>query len=418
MTGKTEPVATAWKARYVFPVEGPPIRDGVVTVAGERIVAVGNRAASSIHDLGNAAILPGLVNAHTHLEFSGLDRPLGTPGVSLPDWIRQVIAFRRGGATDTVNAVRRGLQECLRCGTTTLGEIASPGWSAGPFEEAGLDATVFLELIGLSADRVTPLMELASAQVKGAGGRGQGSGIGGIEHVAWRPGLSPHAPYTVHPKLLRQTAALSRTANIPLAMHLAESRDEVELLRSGGGPFVDLLKEFSVWTPEAIPHGTRPLDYLRVLRSAFRALVIHGNYLDHEETAFLANEADRLALVHCPRTHAFFQHAPFPLARLLAAGVAVSLGTDSRASNPDLSLLEEMRLLARIHQDVPSRVILELGTIRGARALGREADVGSLRPGKLANLAIVALPERDEPDPHDLVLRSSGPVVGVVRRGA
>ncbi len=143
---------------------------------------------------------------------------------------------------------------------------------------------------------------------------------------------------------------------VPVAMHLAESREELDLLRDGTGPFQDLLDERSMWDPQAIPLGSRPLDYLRMLADAPRALVIHGNYLDDEELAFLGANRERMSLVYCPRTHAYFFHPPYPLGRALAAGVHVALGTDSRASNPDLSLLEEMRFVcAPILQLAPPR---------------------------------------------------------------
>ena len=147
-----------------------------------------------------------------------------------------------------------------------------------------------------------------------------------------------------------------------------------------------------MWDAEAIPRGSRPLDYLRLLADAPRALVIHGNYLARDEQQFLAEHADRMTLVYCPRTHAYFGHPPYPLGDLLAAGVRVALGTDSRASNPDLDPLGEIRQAVRAHPDVPADAILEMATLRAAEALGCDQDCGSIAPGKLANL--VALPMR------------------------
>jgi cytosine/adenosine deaminase-related metal-dependent hydrolase len=149
-----------------------------------------------------------------------------------------------------------------------------------------------------------------------------------------------------------------------------------------------------MWDAAAIPRGSRPLDYLGMLAEAPRALVIHGNFLDSEERSYLAANADRMSLVCCPRTHSYFGHPPYPLPQLLRGGVRVALGTDSRASNPDLDLLAEMRCVAQTFPTIDPRSILRMGTLAGAEALGRAADVGSITAGKLANL--VAVPLADE----------------------
>jgi cytosine/adenosine deaminase-related metal-dependent hydrolase len=230
-------------------------------------------------------------------------------------------------------------------------------------------------------------------------------------------GLAPHAPYSVHPQLLRQVVRLAQAAQCPLAFHLAESREELELLATGRGPFREMLRKLGVWEEQLFPGQRRPLDYLRELAAAPRTLVIHGNYLRGDEIRFLAQRADRMSLVYCPRTHAFFRHAPYPLAKLLDRGVAMALGTDSRASSPDLGILAEMRFLARQHPEIAPPTILHLGTLGGAQALGVDRSVGTLDPGKLAHLAIVALADRDAADPYDLLFDSDTPVIGRWWRG-
>jgi cytosine/adenosine deaminase-related metal-dependent hydrolase len=175
-------------------------------------------------------------------------------------------------------------------------------------------------------------------------------------------------------------------------MHVAESTEELQLLRDGTGPFQELLNERSMWDVEAIPRGSRPLDYLRILSIAPRALVIHGNYLDAEEHAFLAANVDRMSLVYCPRTHAYFKHPTYALPLLLERGVRVALGTDSRASNPDLDLFAEMRHVATSFSHIDPQTVLRMGTLAGAEALGRDAEVGSITPGKFANLVALPLP--------------------------
>ena len=404
----------ALRARYVFPVDQPPISDGTVVIDAGKIVAVGAaRPDTHVEDLGNVAIVPGFVNPHTHLEFSDLEQPLGRPGMPFPDWIRAVIARRRMFPAIPLAAIRKGLRESIAAGVTTLGEIATiDAWQVASETHFG-EMVVFRELLGLKSDRKDALTQLAHAhceQLPSAASVPDGTARRFL-------GLSPHAPYSVHPRVLQRAMRLSRERCFPIAMHLAESREEVQLLQSQDGPFLELLRELDAWEPDAIPPGTRPLDYLAMLAPAFRTLVIHGNYLDDEEFYFLASRAERMSLVYCPRTHAFFQHSPYPLAKLLEMGVQVAVGTDSRATNPDLSMLAELRFVAERHPETSLDEVLKLGTLNAARALGVDAWVGSLSPGKCANLAVIALADIYARDPHELLLHSSGSVVATYYRG-
>ncbi len=405
----------ALQARYVFPIESPPIPDGVVTIEGETIVAVGRKPIEAdACDMGNVAILPGLVNAHAHLEFSSLKSPLGKPGMPLPAWIREVIRFRRerddgkDAATLRQDALIAGLAESLAAGVTTLGEIASDSRAHETCLDETLDSTVFLELIGLRSGQIDGLRKAAKDWAERS--RRWKS--------PWRPGLSPHAPYSVHPQLVREVQQLSVAARVPVAMHLAESVEELELLNSHSGPFVELLTDLDAWDPSALPRGIQPLDYLKMLATAHRVLVIHGNLLTDEEIALIGAQADRMSVVYCPRTFAYFAHGRYPLQKLLNAGVNVALGTDSRASNPDLSVLEEMRFVALDQATVPPHSILRMGTLAGAKALGVADVAGSLRPGKRADLACVELPDRAyAADPHELLLNATGKVGVTFVRG-
>jgi cytosine/adenosine deaminase-related metal-dependent hydrolase len=374
-------MAVSLQARIVFPVDRPPIEHGFVTIDGERIVAVGAEAAADeVIDLDAVALLPGLVNAHTHLEFSHLSRPLGAPGMPLADWIRLVIAERGQSDDSRDKAIAAGLRESIRYGVTTIGEILA-GNASPAYGEA--DVTAFLEVIGFSRARAHSALAAAIERIdefKRTVNR-------------MRLGVSPHAPYTVSPELLKQLVGLACERGFPIAMHLAESADELELLESGIGRFQELLDERSMWDDGAIPSGSRPLDYLRLLAESPRTLVIHGNFLDEEERAWLAANSERMSLIYCPRTHSYFFHPPLPLSQLLAIGVRVALGTDSRASTPDLDLLAEMRHVARLHPQLDPHDILRMGTLNGALALGREHEVGRIAPGTLANLVAIPLPE-------------------------
>ncbi len=370
----------ALRARYVLAICCPAIAGGVVVVRGGEIVSVGSEThGAPVEDLGDVVLLPGFVNAHTHLEFSDLAAPLGTPGVLLPDWIREVIGHRRGAAGGGT-AIAAGLAESLAAGSTTVGEIATSDWRSAAGMPALRPTTVmFHEAIGPT---------LAKAQVAAAAAEEFLKAATPLPDVL--PALSPHAPYTVHPRLLESLVELSRRHRVPLAMHLAESREELELLNLGSGPFREMLEAAGAWDPAEGARLSCVLDYLTELARSERALVIHGNYLDDEEIAFLAEHAQNMAVVYCARTHQFFDHEPYPLAEMLAAGVTMALGTDSRASNPDLSLLEELKCAARLHPAVPPAKLLESVTLGGAKSLGLERRIGTLEVGKRADLIAIS----------------------------
>jgi len=390
-------MAFALQARAVFPIDRPAIEHGVVTIDGERIVAVGPKAeAGDVLDLGPVALVPGLVNAHTHLEFSHLQRPLGRPGMPLVDWIRLVIAERGRSGHSPTESIRIGMLESIQSGVTSIADINSsvPGFLL----LTGL--AVFREVIGFSRARAASALcdlierlDYADRALRCCEDSQRDSAYIGI---------SPHAPYTVSPNLLKQLVELAQSRGLPMAMHLAESREELELLASGSGPFRQLLEDRGMWDAAAIPRGSRPMDYLRMLAEAPRAVVIHGNYLDDEERTFLAENRDRMSLVFCPRTHAYFAHPRYPLAEMLAAGVRVALGTDSRASNPDLDLLVEMRFIAKTQATIDPQAILRAGTLAGAAALGHANMVGSITPGKMANLVALPLPAEARGDAGNL----------------
>ena len=372
----TSPSKFALQARWVFPVEAPPIAGGVVTIEEERIVAVGTQADAgvAVQDLGDVVLLPGFVNAHTHLEFSDQAEPLGRPGMPLPEWIRLVIANRKQ-QSDGALAFSIGCQESLQSGVTSIGEIAT-----SPCHDDGLDGlpelVAFQEVIGFSTARIESVFAELQQRLQ-------------PEQAVCRLGISPHAPYTVHPELLAKLVALASQRKLPVAMHLAESREELQLLSNNAGPFRELLEERSMWDACVFAKKMQPLDYLQVLAQAPRALVVHGNFLSRIEIEYVAEHRDQMSIVYCPRTHAYFRHSDYPLQAMLDAGVSIAIGTDSRASNPDLNLLGELRYLARTFEGVSPETLLELGTLNGAEALGMADLVGSLAPGKLANFTAI-----------------------------
>jgi cytosine/adenosine deaminase-related metal-dependent hydrolase len=235
-------------------------------------------------------------------------------------------------------------------------------------------------------------------------------------HPSLVGGISPHAPYSVAPQLFRDLVEHARTSRVPLAVHLAETPDELELLANGSGPLVDLFSESGFWRSDAIPRGTIPLHYLWLMDSLPRALIIHGNYLTAEECDFLAGKPN-LTVVYCPRTHAHFRHEPHPWIELQKRGAHVALGTDSRASNPDLSLWNEVQFLRSRFPQVAPATLLELATQAGASALGLGWRVGTLTPGKAADMTLVRLAGDEQDNPYERLLDPASQPVETMRDG-
>jgi cytosine/adenosine deaminase-related metal-dependent hydrolase len=396
------PMSAPWTltARWVFPLAGPPLERGTVTMAGDRIAAVeprGRRTADI--DLGTCAILPGLVNAHTHLDLTGM-RGLAPPTPDFTAWLRQVIAHRRQRSPEQVQEdIRAGLDECLRFGTTLVGDISAEGTSWDMLVKAPLRAVVFRELLGLPAER---------------------AGQSWLDALTWLharvasptcvPGLSPHAPYSVRASLLDYAGSLGWVDKLPLAIHLAETREELQLLSEHRGPFVEFLTEMGVWDPAGlIP---RVEEVVSICSACKHVLFAHANYLSP-----LTPIPTNGTVVYCPRTHAAFGHPSHPFREFLARGVRVALGTDSLASNPDLDLLAEARFLHSRYPDVPPATLLRMATLSGAEALGWQDETGSLEVGKSADLVVLPLPDAEPADPHQLLFASSTAVQAVLWRG-
>ncbi|WP_439625778.1 amidohydrolase family protein [Gemmata sp.] len=385
-------------ARWVFPVAGPPLAHGTVTVEGDRITAVEPRGARTAdEDLGNVAIVPGLVNAHTHLDLSGARGLIPpTDPDHFTEWLRGVIAYRRTRPPEQVQAdIRAGLAECLRFGTTLIGDIASEGASWDAVAAAPTRAVVFWELIGLSEERFSASLD-----------RWSGTSVLGWftppPDVRPRPGTdlcrwagSLHSPYSVN----AQCAKVLLWVNPRLAIHVAESRAEALLLENRAGPFVEFLTGLGVYQEGAFASSWE--DFLTPVREPQKSssvLLVHANYLPRD---FPFRQSH--FVVYCPRTHGAFLHPPHPYREFLKRGVRVCLGTDSLASNPDLDVLAEARFVHARHPDVPGEQLLKMITLAGAEALGFAAEAGSLEVGKSADLVAVPLPDRDAADPHELL---------------
>ncbi|MDR1958867.1 MAG: amidohydrolase family protein [Planctomycetaceae bacterium] len=300
---------------------------------------------------------PPFVNAHCHLELSGFSEPVRWNG-SFPDWIAEVLRHRNQPDYSVETAVRRGEAELLQTGTVAAADIVQTDLPAAiPAANPRLTTRRFLELIAWTPEKAES--RLARAE----------------EFLQRNPsaGLSPHAPYTVCPELLDGVVSLSRKYRVPVAMHLAETPDESELLRHHCGPLLEMMRRADPhYNPKKTLSGGRPLDYLKQLSQAHRVLVIHGNDLDEEEIGFLASRRDNMSAVFCPVAHRYFGRKTYPLRQMSDAGVLVALGTDSRASwtGGMLSMRETVRVLLEDYPEMTPEEVLPMATVHGLMAAG------------------------------------------------
>lgn len=377
-----------YHARLVVPIARPPIERGTVAVREGRIAYVGptDRAPRGIDvDLGNVALLPGLVNAHTHLELTAMRGFL--EDLRFQPWILRLTRARRAVLDDArlLDAARWGIVEGLRAGITTYGDTSASGVVLRALREAGARGIMYQEVFGPDPAQCDEAMRGLEDRVRTL--RAQESSL-------VRLGVSPHAPYSVSDALFSAVAAFARRERLPIAVHVAESADEDAYVRAGQGPFADMQRArgFAVDVRGGSPVAL--LERTGVL--AERALLIHAVRVDADDVARIARH--RCGVAHCPASNAKLGHGIAPLVELLAAGIAVGVGSDSVASNNRMDMLEEARLASLFQRArladptaVPARQALELATLGGARALGLDAEVGSLEEGKAADLAAFPL---------------------------
>jgi cytosine/adenosine deaminase-related metal-dependent hydrolase len=362
-------------ADWVLPIEGPPIEAGAVSIEDGRIVAVGSST-----ELGagtcfeNAVISPGFVNAHSHVEYA-VYAGFGDSLADFAEWIRLHTERKRRIDWDEYVAIARiGAAECLRSGITTVGDCSFSGAAAVAMDELGLGGIAYLEVFGADPDDALEQFDELRARA--------------AAHFSDRVllGISPHAPYSISPAVYGACADLG----LPVATHISESESEVRYLHDGGGAWEGI--PWLVDPPGTT--GTRLLASEGLLGPHW--LAAHCVVVGPDEIALLA-EHD-VAVAHCPRSNAYVGSGIAPLRELSDAGVRVGVGTDGVSSTPSQDFFDELRttvMMARARERRPdvltAAAALELGTIGSARALGLDAEVGSLVPGKRADLAVVSL---------------------------
>lgn len=381
------------RAAWVLPIAAPPIRDGWVAVDSGRIVACGAGdpplgATEAAPPFGrvNAAILPALVNAHTHLELSYM-RGLVPPADSFDTWVRALLALRRQFpdpfAAGIIHAAGAAIVEARNAGTGVLGDISNTLVTPRLLSDAGMPAHVFHEVLGFNAEDPAGLVRAARSRVEAL------DVTDGSVHVS----VTAHAPYSVSPALFRAVA--EHAPDALTSIHLGESPEEIHFLNHGGGPIQAALQSLGVWSSDWTAPRCGPVEYIE--RFGFlseRLLAVHGVQLSYRELAQLT--AAGATLVSCPRSNHWVGAGDPPVERFYASGVRVAIGTDSLASVDDLNVFAEIAAIRGLSSSVPARAILESATRIGAEALGFGGEFGTIEPGKRAALLAVRVPDAVE----------------------
>jgi cytosine/adenosine deaminase-related metal-dependent hydrolase len=385
------------RARTIVTMDGPPIDDGAVVVAGNQIADIGSFAEVHAHhggevfDLGEQVILPGLVNAHCHLDYTCLRRQIPPQG-SFTDWIRTINAAKASLSTaDYIESIRNGFEEAQRFGTTSIGNIASLPHLVSDIGVPPLRTWWFAELIDLrkpiDADRV--LRDLRAHRLP-----------------SLDVGLSPHAPFTASAELYARVAAIARDQGVCVTTHVAESTEEMQMFASRSGALSEFIS--GIRPMDAAFGAVTPLAWmLNSCQPDEHWIVAHLNELTGNDLELLA-VGPRFHVVHCPRSHAYFRHSRFQLENLRALGLNICLGTDSLASNTSLSMFDEMRAMQRSFASLSPLEILAMATVNGATALNRPNALGRVRAGFTADL--IALPISGAGDIFEKIIAFDQPV--------
>ena len=380
------------RARTLLPVSQPPIENGAVVISGNRIRAAGSwpdlrpRANEKILDLGEVILLPGLINAHCHLDYTNMAGMLPPPK-TFTDWIHLMMSVRaQWEHADYTRSWLKGARQLLQTGTTTVGDIETiPELLPDVWNSTPLRVFSFLEMTGIRARR-DPAAILHEAVEK----------IDSLSHPRCRASLSPHAPYSTTPELLRLSARLAQKHGWRLCLHVAESTQEFEMFMHARGEMFNWMQRNDRDMSDC-GLGSPVKHLARNKMLGENLLAVHVNVLARGDATLLGKH--RVHVVHCPRSHDYFRHPPFLRQRLANADVNICLGTDSlatvrkiRKQNPELSMFEEMRELAANDPKLPPVEILRMATVNGARALGRAGQIGELSENALADL--IAIPAR------------------------
>jgi len=375
------------RAKYLVPDPENCIENGAVAVKGARIHRVGTfneikmlAETEKVIDLENVVILPGFINAHTHLDLTNLHRRI-KPTHNFTHWVFQLLAARiRWRDDEYISSIEKGIRLSVEAGTTTIADIANTSHSFSVLKKSPLRKVVYKEIIDLDPDHAKDVLKKTQSALSAI-----------TTDELFHTGLSPHAPYSVSQELYRGVSQLAHEAHMPVCTHIAETEDEIEFLMKGTGNFLALLRQIRAINNNWRPPGLLPIMYLNETGLlGNHPLLIHCNYITDEEISVIKSSCASVAF--CPRSHRFFGHVNHPVQRLLDAGVNVGLGTDSLASNDTLSILDEMKFLFH-HYSILPKTLLSMATLNGAKSLGMESRVGQIKEGFEADLCGIRLPD-------------------------
>ncbi|MEO5742311.1 MAG: amidohydrolase family protein [Vicinamibacterales bacterium] len=376
-----------YRVAWLLPISQPPIRDAWLRTDRGRIVAFGHTrpgdfTESDETDLGDVAVLPGLVNAHTHLELSWMRGRIPETD-DFSGWIRRIIELKKEFARhgDAVAAsIEEAIREARACGTVLVGDITNTLATSRLLQEHHMAAVVFHELLGFRSEDAGDLMQQATEGLA----REPASDL--VRHT-----LAPHSPYSVSPALFGLIrAALQQDSFAKSSVHLGESAAEMEFLKNGAGPYRAGLEQMGKWDPSWVCPRSSPVEYLD--RMGFlddRVIAVHGVHFSAADLTRLA--ALGVTMVTCPRGNVRTGAGVPPIEDFFASGLRVAVGTDSLASVPDLNIFSELEEMRRLAPALPARMLLESATMNGARALGFESDFGTIDSGKRDALIAVQL---------------------------
>lgn len=392
-------------ADWVVPISRPPIRDGAVLVERGLIDRVGrvsdfgslvDTVATRV-DLPGCTVMPGLVNAHAHLSLTAMEGLLEPADFEV--WLpRLVSAMRAWEPGDYAASATLGARRCLEAGVTVVGDIVYGPEGTAAAVDAGLGGTFFWELLGLKAPQLYAELERLEFPPDAQGACG----------TRVRCGLSPHSAYTSGPGFMRAVHSAAEELGVPFAIHVAESRAELDLMMHGTGPLADVAARLA---PDFEAPGTTPVCYLDRIGVMDGATAVHLCHVSPTDISRLS--ATTRGTVTCPRSNAFLGNAHPPIGRLLAHHLPVGVGTDSAASNHDLDLMSEVRAVHQIDPSIPATTLLQMATLMGAIALGVEDRFGVLETGMQADLAAFCLGETIDPE-ADLVKRAGRQTLAAV----
>lgn len=373
------------------------ISDGAVVISRGAIHAVGPAGKTirkypghRVIHLENSVLLPGLVNLHAHLELPPLLDTIRAD--TFPDWVINLIGKKKGlTAGDYSRAARQNIKTLMRTGTTTVADICTHNVSPAILQKSGLRAFIFHEIISMNPSSFLPrLSSLITSRSR-----------------LIQAGISPHAPYTVSEATLRAINQFSRKKDIRLAMHVAESKDEVRLLQRKRNGF-DKLYRSAGWDVSWAPNGSSPFEYLnRIGVLSSNLLAVHA--VQVTDTDIMLIKKSKVSVAHCPRSNEETGVGRMPLKKFLDEEITVGLGTDSLASSPSLNMWDEMRYALQLHRrdGITAGDVLKLATSGGAKALGMEKEMGTLERGKKADLIAVPLPTKNTGDIYSDLLRDT-----------